>query len=292
MRAANALSGSSILRRPSATRLGSTDDQLVVESAANTNTLSGESAAICRQIITASDGTTKLESIPTDAEPATVVALAEELWSAGILYPETLFESLSFDDRYRSLFERTVLALPLDERQSFVDGLSETAVHVGGDTVLAEALLPKIDPVTWDAEIKTADIVVFVDPGSRADSERISRQWLDSDAVLIRLSLQGTALEVGPILTPASQSCLSCLTTRESINDMERQIEYESLDSSVTSERIILQQILARLVIQSAAELLPAPLIDRIITLDLRTLDRTQSRLFGVPGCDICNGKY
>ena len=180
----------------------------------------------------------------------------------------------------------------IDERQSLVDGLSETAVHVGGDTVLAEALLPKIDPVTWDAEIKTADIVVFVDPGSRADSERISRQWLDSDAVLIRLSLQGTALEVGPILTPASQSCLSCLTTRESINDMERQIEYESLDSSVTSERIILQQILARLVIQSAAELLPAPLIDRIITLDLRTLDRTQSRLFGVPGCDICNAKY
>jgi hypothetical protein len=281
------------LKTPNHTSISEQDDELIISTPAGKQTLSGEYVEISRLLISESDGETEFIDI-VEQPNETNLAVAELLYEEGILYPVEQLEALTFTNPYRGLFETVLLSMAPERRDGFAEEIRSTTIEVRGNTKLIEHILNRIGDIGWDIDsgIKKTDpdIILFVETETTSQRirEQVNEDWIESDGVLLRIGLDSRSLEIGPILTPSSTACLKCLTTREEINDAKPEYDYTSLSKEIPYDSRLIVHFGVRLLVQVATAKLPAGLGGRIKTLNPATLGFSQTRLFGVPGCESC----
>lgn len=279
------------LKVPNGTAMAEYGDEIVVSGPTGTSTLSGEAARLSADLLAASDGRTPLaDVVPDIGDEATTLALAERLAAAGLVYPVERLDAFDVDERTRSLLETLLLELDAAERPGFADRVQSLSVSLSGDAATASELDDALSALGCTTAGSDPDVVVLVESATTDDRAAVNRRWLDSEATLVRASVRGTEIEVGPMLSPSSESCLACLTTREELNDADGQLSYRSLAPGPTYDTAFCSHVLTRLALQAGLDQLPPDLVGRIARFDLRTLEYDEARLFGVPGCDMCDG--
>lgn len=289
------LTPNSKLKTPNHTQVAEIEGKLVVSSVSGTKTLSGAHADLSREIISASDGTTELRQIPSGRDEEKV-AIAEILCNDGLAYRSGLLDSLQLNEYQRSLFEDVVLSADAGDREALVERVRAESIWFTGNRTVTERIRRDAESIGLDVvtEHEDADIIVFCESGGDLVEKRedVNRKWIESESVLVRAALDGLTFEVGPILTPSAQACLECLTTRESINDSRPDLAYETVVTEPTYDIALLNHYLLRLIVQTAAEMLPSNISGRIVHVNGSTLEQQQSVLLGVPGCEICESIY
>ncbi|MDS0281439.1 TOMM precursor leader peptide-binding protein [Haloarcula onubensis] len=276
---------------PQGTAMAEYGDDIVVTGPTGTRTLSGEAARPSGDLLAASDGRTPLsEVVPTIGDEATTLAVAERLVAAGLLYPVERLSAFDVDDVHRSLLEGLLLELDADRRPGFADRVQSLTVGRYGDAATTERLGESLAALGCTTSETDPDVVVFVESDAAADRQTVNRAWLDSEATLVRAAVHGPEVEIGPVLSPSSESCLACLTTREELNDAGQQLSYRALNPASTYETAFCSHVLTQLALRAGLGRLPPELVGRLVRLDLRTLDYSDARLFGVPGCEACDG--
>jgi hypothetical protein len=167
-----------------------------------------------------------------------------------------------------------------------------------GDQVVTKKLVDQLQCIEWNVTTETTDsepdVMIFIETdATRAiKRETVNEDWLDSDAVLIRFGTFGTAVEVGPVLTPCSRACLKCLTTRREMNNATSDFEYDTIQQSLPYGTEFIEQTLTRLICQATFELIPASLVGQLVSIDLSTLNQHRGNLLGIPGCEACGTNY
>ncbi|MDS0258209.1 TOMM precursor leader peptide-binding protein [Haloarcula sp. S1CR25-12] len=277
---------------PNGTAMAEYGDAIVVTGPTGTRTLSGEAAQLSGDLLAASDGQTPLgDVVPAIGDEATALAIAERLSAAGLVYPVELLDGFDVDDNRLSLLETLLLGLDADSRPGFADRVRSLTVGLHGEPSTTGQLGDAFGAFGCTTTDSDPDVLVFVEGDATTDREAVNRAWLDSDATLVRAAVRGTEVEIGPVLSPSSESCLACLTTREELNDAGRELTYRSLAPGPTYETELCSHVLTRLTLRAGLARLPADLVGRLFRFDLRTLDYGEARLFGVPGCDACDGR-
>jgi hypothetical protein len=290
------LSGSNQLKVPNQTRVAFNEGKLVISYPNGKKTLTGEHAEISKYIIEESDGSTELSEI-VETMDGLKAAVAEVLYEAGIVYPKKLLEPLSLDNCQESVSESILLSLENSERQMFAADVTDTTVRIRGDDSIVADLHSALNPIGWDIDIgeeKKPDVIVYIetDGVQKETRKAVNREWQKTDSVLIRAALDGRSVEIGPILTQAAQSCLECLTTREQINSTVPQLDFQSLAEGQTYEMRFIDHLVFQLLLQTVTRTIPASLTGRIKTINMATLDYSQSYLLGIPGCESCGARY
>lgn len=289
------LTPNSKLKTPNHTQVAEIEGKLVVSSISGTKTLSGTHANLSREIISASDGTTELRQIPSGRDEEKV-AIAEILCNDGLAYRSGLLDPLQLNEYQRSLFEDVVLSADADDREALLERVRAESIWFTGNRTVTERIRRDSESIGLDVvtEHEDADIIVFCESGGDLVEKRedVNRKWIESDSVLVRAALDGLTFEVGPILTPSAQACLECLTTRESINDSRPDLAYKTVVMEPTYDIALLNHYLLRLIVQTAAEMLPSNISGRIVHVNGSTLEQQQSVLLGVPGCEVCESIY
>lgn len=287
------ISKNSRLKKPNHTSVAQRDNELIISTPAGKKTLSGEHTEISQLLITESDGETEFAEIVKHPNE-TNLAVAELLCEEGILYPVEQLEALDLTDSHRGLFETTLLSLPSKRRDTFAEDVCATNIDLRGYTGFTEHTIDRIGDIGWDIGLgprKTeSDIILFLEAEttSQRTRERVNEDWLEDDGVLVRIDLNSRSLEVGPILTPSSTACLDCLTTREEMNEAKPGFDYTSLDEGLPYDSNLVVHFGTRLLVQVATAQLPAGIGGRIRAVNPATLEFSQTRLFGVPGCESC----
>ncbi|MBX0302702.1 hypothetical protein [Haloarcula salinisoli] len=278
------------LKVPNLTAMAEYEDDIVVSGITGTKTLSGGAARLSSEILDASDGETPLrEVVPAIGDAATAVAIAEALYEDGILYPVELLDPFDVDEGHRSLLESLLLGLDVTQRPAFASRVQETTIGLYGDPTVAEALREPLEAIGCSLDDPDPDVMVFVETESTRDRREVNRDWLDSEATLVRARLRGSTVEIGPLLTPSSDACLECLTTRAELNDAHQRLDYRSIVSASTYETAFCGHVLTRLALQAGLDRIPPELVGEIRRFDCRTFEHTSARLLGVPGCEACD---
>lgn len=289
------LAPDSTLTTPKRTLIGAFEDSVVVTNTNTTKTISGAHSRLSKRILQGSDGETALREIPrTNATVAQVVAAAEKLHGAGLLYVADQLSTLDCADRHLSLLESLLLSLPVESRGKLVSTIESATVALRGDQSVIDEFELGLDAIDWTRADcpQSTDVTVFLETPTVTSREAVNRDWLDSESVLLRLAIDSTTVEAGPILTPSSEACLACLTTREEMNGARQQIAYDWARGGRTSEIEFLEDLVVRFVLQTVLKQIHSRFVGTIVSLDLATLDCNTSHLLGVPGCDACNANY
>lgn len=293
------LTRQSHLRVPAHTQIAYVNDELVISNATGSKTLSGEHVTVVTAILEQCDGCTELGTIADQVDDKeAALAVAEVLCEQDIVYPMEYLSPFDLDDRHRSLFETVLLSLDTAERHSFAVTVRDTTIEMRGDQVVTKKLVDQLQCIEWNVTTETTDsepdVMVFIETdATRAiKRETVNEDWLDSDAVLIRFGTFGTAVEVGPVLTPCSRACLKCLTTRREMNNATSDFEYDTIQQSLPYGTEFIEQTLTRLICQATFELIPAPLVGQLVSIDLSTLNQHRGNLLGIPGCEACGTNY
>jgi hypothetical protein len=260
---------------------------------AGTKTISGETATLSRDVIEASDGHTPLRDIfDTVGDEATTLAIAEVLCGDDILYPAALLDAFDVEPHHYGLLESLLLAVERSDRAEFASAVQNLTVDVRGDRTVAAALREPLSAIGCPINDTDPDVLVFCERPGGEDRESVNRAWLDSDATLVRARLSGASVSVGPVLTQSSPACLSCLTTREELNDAGERLNYRVVGDAPSYGTAFLAHVLTRLALQAGLGIIPAELVGHIVRLDVQTLDHGRARLLGVPGCEACDERY
>jgi hypothetical protein len=279
------------LKVPNLTAVAEHDGDIVVSGVSGTKTLSGDEARASSEILAASDGETPLrEVVPAVGDEATALAVAEILYADGLLYPTELLDPFDVDETHRSLLESLLVTLDVKRRSAFARRLQESSIGLYGDPTVSEALREPLGAIGCTLDTTDPDVVVFVETESTRDRPEVNREWLDTDATLIRARLRGSNVEIGPVLTPSSDACLACLTTRTELNEAHQRLDFRTTVPAPTYETAFCTHVLTRLTLQASLDRIPPALVGEIHRFDLRTFDHDTARLLGVPGCEACDG--
>jgi hypothetical protein len=289
------LAPDSTLTTPKRTLIGEFEDSVVVSNTITTKTISGADSHLSERILRACDGETPLNEIPRpDATDAQIVATAEKLLGAGLVYRTDQLSTLDCAERHHSLLESLLLSLSVESRDDFASKIESGTVALRGDQSVIDEFEFGLDAIDWTRADypESPDVTVFLETPTVASRDAVNRDWLGSESVLLRLALDGTTVEVGPVLTPSSDACLACLTTREEMNGTGQQIAYEWARGGRTTEIEFLEGLVVRFVLQTVLKQIQSRFVGTIVSVDLATLECNPSRLLGVPGCEACNANY
>lgn len=280
----------STLKVPNGTVIAEYEGDIVVAGAFGTKTLSGESAQLSKAVLEASDGETPLgEVVPSIGDEATTVAIATALAADGLVYPVELLDPFDVDEALRSLLESLLLSFDVTERPTFASRVQETVIGLYGDPTVSEALRQSLSAIGCHLDDTDPDVMLFLETESTRDRRAVNREWLDADATLIRASVRGQDIEIGPVLTPSSDACLACLTTRANLNDAPQRLDYRTIHPAKTYETAFCAHVLTRVTLQAALDRVPHALVGERHRFDCRTFEHDTARLLGVPGCEACD---
>lgn len=288
------LTGDSVLAVPQGTSIAEHDGQVIVSGPVGHKTLSGKTAPLSRRVIEAADGSTRLDVIADTiggGDDGRIYAVADRLWEAGILYPTELLAPFDVDDAKRNLLESIVLSMDAERRWDVFRTLADESVALRGDSTLTGMVSGSVESMGMEVGGPSPDVIVYAETEGSTDRGTVNRDWLDSEATLVRVGRDGTTVEIGPVLSPSSGACLECLTTRQELNGADRSLDYESVSGGVTYEARFIDHVVSRLVVQAALDLLPAPIAGQVFRYDLATLHSGLARLLGVPGCEACDAR-
>jgi hypothetical protein len=187
-----------------------------------------------------------------------------------------------------------LLSLPVESREGFVSTIESATVSLRGDQSVIDDVDLGLDTVEWSrgSYPESTDVTVFLETPAVESRGAVNRDWLDSESVLLRLAIDGSTLEIGPVLTPSSDACLDCLTTRAAMNNAGQGIEYEWATGGKTGRIRFLEDLLTRFVVQTTLKQIQSRFVGTIVSVDLDTLETDSSRLLGIPGCDACHANY
>lgn len=279
------------LKLPDGTAIAVEDDHIVVSGVAGTKTISGETAPLSRHVLEASDGDTPLrEAVDAVGDEATTVAIAEALRADGVVYPVELLAPFGADAPHRSLLESLLLAREPAARPAFAGRVRSLSVAFAGDPTVSGRLRTPLDGFGCTVDGPEPDVIVFAETDGTDSRERVNREWLASDATLVRVQMCGSNVELGPVLTPSNVACLACLTTREELNGSQR--AYETVVPEPTYDTTFLAHAVTRLTLQAGLDAVPSAVVGHVHRFDLQTLSHERARLLAVPGCEACHGGY
>lgn len=285
------LDRSTRLAVPNGTSMADHDGAVVLTGVFGTKTLSGDSAPIAAAILDASDGETPLRDID-GADDATLAAVAELLVADGLAYPAAWLAGFDVDAAHRGLLESLLLAVDITARPSFAETVSELAITVRGDPMLASALRAPLSAIGCDLDGSDPDVVLFGETPATDERAAVNDAWLETDATLVRTSLDGTTLELGPVLSASSAGCLDCLTAREAQNGAQTALSYRTLTEDPPYATRLCSQLVTELALRAGLDLVPSSLAGRMLRFDTVSFEQHSVRLLAVPGCDHCGDRY
>lgn len=276
---------------PNGTAMADHDGDVVLTGVFGTKTLAGDSAPIAAAILDASDGETPLHDIDA-ADDATLVAVAELLVADGLAYPAAWLAGFDVDAAHRGLLESLLVAADVAERPSFASSVRELTVAVRGASTLTDAFEAPLSTIGCDLDGTTPDVVLFGETPATDERAAVNREWLDTDATLVRVSQAGTTTELGPVLSPSSAGCLDCLTTREEQNGAHTALAYRPLNDDPPYATRLCAHLGVELTLRAGLDLVPSSLAGRVQRFDAVSFEQQRARLLAVPGCESCGDRY
>lgn len=268
------------------------DDRAILAGPAARTELSGESVSLVEAALPhlRSGVTVTALADALDVPDATARALLDALADSDELVTDL------HDDSWQWLSDD-----PDKTRSALQDATVGVLTRGGLDAPPLDAVATDTldEPSHIDDEVAGLDCLVTATVGERRGfHETVLDAVAAADIPWLPLRLVGTDGVVGPLTIPGETACYRCYITRRIACDDDPESRLLELDRRADTETHPPYHAAARdlLVTTGRAELLShlggyaTPLTrDGVVTIDVRTAERTESRLLKRPGCELCD---